>query len=117
MKLTSHIYRSDAEKRRDFIIGFVGCIVLNIALAIPFGLSTYWLGQIPLRQGNLQAFASTLSVCFGLLPWVINPGAIIYFAATRSQIALGAITALGIVLALAFCLVVIAGAVFLTTCF
>ncbi|MBV6452594.1 MAG: hypothetical protein MHPDNHAH_03352 [Anaerolineales bacterium] len=62
-------------------------------------------------------FSTTLTTIiswiFILLPWVINIGLIVFFAFTRSQIALGMVAGFGIALFIIICL----GIVFTIWCF
>jgi hypothetical protein len=54
-----------------------------------------------------------LTLVLGLVPFVINVGLMIYFAFTRSQIALGMLAAFGAALAV----VIVLGVIFTIACF
>ncbi len=105
-------YTDPAEKKRDLWLGVGLFFVLNIVLAAcQFGL----LFVLSNLEGNFRysPLLTVLSWVLMLLPWVINIALIVYFARTRSQIALGMVLGFGIVLALA----VLLGVVFLLWCF
>ncbi len=114
MKLEAHIYSSDSERRRDRIIGFVGWWVANLILFGVVSLFGSITSQYDPNQSVLQEQVITLiGFCLALLPWVVNIGGLIYFALTRSQIAVGALAAIAVL----FALVVIAGVLFVVVCF
>lgn len=104
-------YSDPAEKRRDFWIGVGLWWGLNILLSIcqyglAFGLFAVSPDSISSDWLSSPLF-SILSWLLTLLPWIINIGLIIYFAFTRSQIALGMLAGFGIALAIVICLGVI----------
>ena len=115
--LTRKIYETDAEKKRDFWLGVVLFFVLNIVLtACQWGLG---IGLFAISPDIVNSdFISSplftiLSWVLTLLPWVINGGLLIYFAVTRSQIALGMVAGFGIALVIVICL----GVIFTVWCF
>ncbi|RIK29888.1 MAG: hypothetical protein DCC56_10950 [Anaerolineae bacterium] len=115
--LTRKEYTDAAEKRKDFWIGVVLFFVLNIALVLcQWGLGFGAMTVAPNGLGS-DDFSTTLTTIvswiFILLPWVINIGLIVFFAFTRSQIALGMVAGFGIALAIVICL----GIVFTIWCF
>jgi hypothetical protein len=56
---------------------------------------------------------SIISIVLSVIPWLVNIGLIIYFALTRSQIALGMLAGFGFALLLVLCL----GIIFAVACF
>ncbi|NUM43199.1 MAG: hypothetical protein HUU38_00720 [Anaerolineales bacterium] len=106
------IYETPGEKRKDFWIGFLGWFVLNIVMGLlGFAVS---LVLTPLAS-NVDFETSTtimnsLSLLVSCLPFVINIGLMVYFAFTRSQIAMGMLAAFGVVLFISICLGIIATA-------
>ena len=104
------IYETTSEKRKDFWLGFIGWWVLNILMGvIGFVIS---LAVTPMMSNmdfetsaNLMNTVSLLASC---LPLLINVGLMILFAFTRSQVALGMLTAFGVALLITICLGVIA---------
>ncbi|HLA08420.1 MAG TPA: hypothetical protein VJ022_13310 [Anaerolineales bacterium] len=112
---TRKIYETKAEKKKDFWIGVGLFFGLNIVLALcSWGATAlffswaypavYPIGGPPAPAANL---VSTLSFIVSLLPWALNIGLIIYFAFTRSQIALGMLAGFGFALAIVICFGVI----------
>jgi hypothetical protein len=88
--------------QRDFLIGFFGIMILN-ALLCPLSLA--------LRGGSTPPETrATISLA---LPWVVNLALLIFFAFYRRQIALGALTLVGFLLAS----VVLLGILFFASCF
>lgn len=115
--LTRKEYTDPAEKKKDFWIGVGLFFVLNIVLTLcQWGLGYGAMTVAPDGFGS-DDFSTTLmtiiSWIFILLPWVINIGLIIFFAFTRSQIALGMVAGFGIALAIVICL----GVIFTLWCF
>ncbi|HMS00760.1 MAG TPA: hypothetical protein PKK96_00095 [Anaerolineales bacterium] len=115
--LTRKEYIDPAEKKRDFWIGVAIFFVLNIVLTLcQWGLG-FGLLSAPSNFAGTDSASSTLAsifyLVFALAPWVINIGLIIYFAFTRSQIALGMVAGFGIALAIVICL----GVIFTVWCF
>ncbi|MCC7119111.1 MAG: hypothetical protein IT310_11340 [Anaerolineales bacterium] len=111
--LTAKVYETDAEKKKDFWLGvglfFVGNIVLTLCQwGLIFALAAVF-GSDP-GYSTLMTF---LYYALNLLPWAVNIGAIIYFAFTRSQVALGMLAGFGIALAIVICL----GVIFVAACF
>ena len=117
MKLTRKEYTSEDEKKKDFRLGLIGWYVGNILLCLfQFGvgaLVTAWSGSFTPEDGGVYALANVAAWILTLLPWVVNLGLLIYFALTRSQIALG----MAVGFASAIVLVIIAGVVLTVACF
>ena len=122
MNLTKHIYTSDAEKRRDFILGVLGWIVLNVLLYIILFVVGILLsfGQIGIAATLPRDF-SAISGLYTLLSLVVqcgiplasNIGALIYFAMVRRWTAIGGLAAFGAVLLCAL----VAGIFIAVVCF
>jgi hypothetical protein len=117
MNLTRKEYTDPAEKKKDFRIGIALFFGLNILLALcSWGLTALLFSStLAFDSSNTQAYNiySVLSCVIGALPLVINIGLILYFAFTRSQIALGMVTGFGIALLITICL----GVIFTAYCF
>ena len=115
--LTRKEYHDPAEKKRDFWIGVAIFFVLNIVLTLcQWGLGAGFYAASPsIVDSNFPSspLFSILSWVILLLPWAINIGLIVYFALTRSQIALGMVAGFGIALAIVICL----GVLFTVWCF
>ena len=115
--LTKKIYITPAEKRRDFWIGVGLWWGLNILLSIcQYGLTFGLAALLPVYINSDEPFYALISILswlLTLLPWIINIGLIIYFAFTRSQIALGMLAGFGIALVIVICL----GVIFAIWCF
>jgi hypothetical protein len=101
-----------AKNRKQFRLGIFLFIGLNILLfvftaAVQFALSN--------NSVNLPAYISTMLLLINVfLPYVINIGLLIFFAATkRGQIALGMLAGFGIALAI----VILLGLIFTVACF
>lgn len=112
--LTHKEYTDPAEKKRDFWIGVGIFFVLNVVLVLcqwgaAFGIIAAFSDFVD--SGSI--FTSILYIVYTLAPWVINIGLIVYFAFTRSQIALGMVAGFGIALAIVICL----GVIFMVWCF
>jgi hypothetical protein len=116
---TRKIYETDAEKKKDFWLGVGIFFGLNILLGIcSFAATMSLFGIIdPITGADIGPanydLYTTLNCILSLLPWILNIGLIIYFAFTRSQIALGMVAGFGIALAIVICL----GTIFLVWCF
>ncbi|MBE7534640.1 MAG: hypothetical protein HS124_02775 [Anaerolineales bacterium] len=110
-------YTDPAEKKRDFWIGVIIFFVLNIVLTLcQWGLGFGLLSassNFAATDSVSSALESILYLIFALAPWAINIGLIVYFALTRSQIALGMVAGFGIALAIVICL----GVLFTVWCF
>ena len=117
MKLTPKEYTDPAEKKRDFWRGVGLWFGINIAMALcSWGVSAMLLGQMARTSDPNSPIFNTYSIAntiLGLVPWMVNIGLIIYFALTRSQVALGMVAAFGFVLFLVICL----GIIFAIACF
>ena len=114
---TQKTYETAAEKKKDFWIGFVLWWGLNILLALcswgAFALFGYSGVYFDPSTSTYSDVYGVLSCVISLLPWVINIGLIIYFALTRSQIAIGMVAAFGVALLITICL----GVIFMVWCF
>jgi len=115
--LTRKEYTDPAEKKRDFWIGVAIFFVLNIVLTLcqwGVGIGVFTAAPDALNSDFMSSPLFTiLSWGLTLLPWVINIALVIYFALTRSQIALGMVAGFGIALAIVICL----GVIFTVWCF
>ena len=115
--LTRKIYETNAEKKKDFWIGFGLWWGLNILLALcSWGAFTVFGYSGIMFDGSTSTYSdlySVLNCVLGLLPWVLNIGLIIYFALTRSQIAVGMVAGFGVALLITICL----GVIFTVWCF
>lgn len=113
--LTRKIYETAAEKKRDFWIGVGIFFALNIVLTLcQWGLLAVSPEFTITGSDRVSStLASILYLVFTLAPWVINIGLIVFFALTRSQIALGMLAGFGIALAIVICL----GLIFTVWCF
>ena len=115
--LTRKIYETAAEKKRDFWLGVGLFFLLNILLVVcQWGFSAGVYAVSPSMVDSdfpSSPLFSILSWALLLLPWVINIGLIVFFALTRSQIALGMVAGFGIALAIVICL----GLIFTVWCF
>lgn len=106
MKLTKKIYATRAEKRRDLALGVGVFFGLNFLL---FSITTLVFLLVP-WSGNseteilFQLISLNLSIA---LPLLINSGAIVYFALTRTWIALGMIATIGSLIGLTLLLGII----------
>lgn len=112
--LVSKEYADEAEKKKDLWRGFWLWWGLNILLwvvstALAVGASNFTYSDNEL----VSSIASVAGLLVGLLPWLINIGFIIFFAFTRSQMALGMLLAFGVALAI----VIVLGIVFAVVCF
>ena len=115
--LTRKEYTDPADKKRDFWIGVAIFFVLNIVLTLcQWGLGAGFYAASPsIVDSNFPSspLFSILSWVLLLMPWVINIALVVYFALTRSQIALGMVAGFGIALAIVICL----GVLFTVWCF
>ncbi|MEB2332731.1 MAG: hypothetical protein OZ914_00240 [Anaerolineaceae bacterium] len=116
--LTRKEYTDPAEKKRDFWLGVGIFFVLNIALILcRWGLGYGVLAVSPDTVNSSSPMAMILGgmILWGLLllPWVLNIGLIVFFALTRSQVALGMVAGFGIALVIVICL----GVIFTVWCF
>ena len=90
MKLESKVYTTRNEKVLDFVLGFVGWFLVNGLL--------YGCSIVILQAVDSSSSDSILALLLGLLPLLINIGALIFFAFTRRWIALGILAAFALVL-------------------
>jgi hypothetical protein len=117
MRLTKKEYTSEEEKKKDFRLGLIGWYVGNFALClIQAGVSALLVSLVSSTSSGDSAvglIGNALTWILYLLPWIINIGLIIFFALTRSQIALGMLVGF----ASAVALVIILGIIFTIACF
>ena len=117
MSLQKKIYESEAEKKKDFWRGVGLWFGLNILMALcSWGVNAALFGVMSSPDGSSTPLSNVypiLSLILGTLPLLINIGLIIYFALTRSQIALGMLAGFGI----ALLLTIILGVIFTVACF
>jgi hypothetical protein len=90
MKLTRKVYTTRNEKIIDFVIGFVGWFLVNGLL---YGCSIVILQARPFETSD-----SFVALLLGVLPLLINIGALILLAFMRRWIALGALAAFALAL-------------------
>lgn len=90
MKLDSKVYTTRNEKVRDFVFGSFGWFLVNGIL--------YSCSVVILQAMDSSAPQSTPALLLGILPLLINIGALIYFAFTRRWVALGMLAAFALVL-------------------
>lgn len=97
--LSRKIYTNPAEKKRDFWAGVGLWFVLNIVLLLSiFPLNAFLYTILSYDAADLVA------LIVGLVPLLVNIGLIVYFAFTRSQIALGMVAGFGSALLIVICL-------------
>ena len=117
MRLTKKEYTSEEEKKKDFRLGLIGWYVGNLALCLlqagVGALLASWLSSSGSDGNAPGVIENLLTVVLYFLPWVINIGLIIFFALTRSQIALGMLVGF----ASAVALVILLGIIFTVACF
>ena len=117
MKLTPKEYTDPAEKKKDFWRGVGLWFGLNILMSLcGWGLTAALTGAMAgTTDPNSPIFSaySAISIILAIVPWLVNIGLLIYFALTRSQIALGMLAGFGFALLLAICL----GVIFAVACF
>jgi hypothetical protein len=113
MKLTRKEYTDPAEKKKDFWRGFWGWWLGNGALWIVTAGVTAAILAAYGDNTSLNAILDTASIVVNLLPLLINALLLIYFALTRSQIALGMLVAFAVGLGI----VVILGIILTVACF
>ena len=78
MKLESKVYTTRNEKVIDFVLGFVGWFLVNGLL---YGCS------IAILQAMASGTPDSIPVLLlGLLPLLINIGALVFFAAYRTLV-------------------------------
>jgi hypothetical protein len=90
MKLERKVYTTRNEKVLDFVPGFIGWFLVNGLL--------YGCSILMLQSLASSAPDSIAALLLGLLPLLINIGALIFFAFTRRWIALGILAAFALVL-------------------
>jgi len=112
-KSDNHI-ADKSNKRKDFWLGLIGSIVGNLLLVGLYILIMNLANGPTQREGTTLILWNVASSIVGLLPWVLNIGAIIVsLVVQRNGIALGILASYGAALALA----VVAGIVFTIVCF
>ena len=105
MKLERKVYTTRKEKVIDFVLGFFGWFLVNGLL---YGCSIWILQAVDSSTSD-----SVLALLLGLLPLLVNIGALIFFAFTRRWIALGILAAFALVLVA----VLLIGLVFYVICY
>jgi len=90
MKLERKVYTTRKEKAIDFVLGFFGWFLVNGLL--------YGCSILILQAADSSTSGSILALLLGLLPLLVNIGALIFFAFTRRWIALGILAAFALVL-------------------
>jgi len=101
-------YPTRRAKVQDFFIGFVGFILLNVVmwgggyfLMKPWGLLMETMQTLhPNAWRVAEPLMIAISLIFSLLPWVVNMAGLILCGYYRPWITIGALAALGILLAL-----------------
>ena len=115
--LTRKAYTGPAEKKRDFWRGVGLFFGLNIVMALcSWGASAALANMTYTPNGpndQLVTVYPVVSFVLGVIPLLINIGLIVFFAFTRSQIALGMLAGFGIALLLS----IILGVIFAVACF
>ena len=99
MRLQKKVYETRAEKKKDFFIGVGGFFSLNVLLYLLSALATYLSQTI---TADIEFYF--LMGCWYILPFLANIGVVIYFALTRSWIAIGMLGAFGALILLALIL-------------
>jgi hypothetical protein len=110
MKLVRKEYTTQEEKKKDFWIGVGIWVGLNLLLGLINIVFFNFIYIIPNLPDGLYTILGWAVMIF---PYVLNIGLLIYFALTRSQIALGMLAAFGAVLLIVICL----GLIFMVACF
>jgi hypothetical protein len=102
MKLTRKVYATHEEEERDFIIGIVGGLALNVRL-VP---SILLLGSLleMYRVPGLWSVTAALLPYWQVIPLLVNIILLTYFAFTRPWLAFGGLTVLALAILLALCL-------------
>ena len=115
--LTRKVYTGPSEKKKDFWRGVGLFFGLNVVMALcSWGVSTaiYNMAYTPNGTNTqLVNVYSVVSFMLGVIPLLINIGLIVFFAFTRSQIALGMLAGFGIALLIS----IILGVIFAVACF
>jgi hypothetical protein len=115
--LTRKEYANPAEKKKDFWRGVGLFLGLNIVMALcSWGASAALANMTYTPNGpndQLVNVYPVISFVIGVIPLLINIGLIVFFAFTRSQIALGMLAGFGIALLLS----IILGVIFAVACF
>jgi len=114
--LTRKTYETNAEKKKDFWLGVGLWFGLNILMTLcswgANGLLFSLLSSTADYNSSFDIY-SLVYLILSAIPLLINIGLIIYFAFTRSQIALGMLAGFGIALLIVICL----GVIFTAACF
>lgn len=106
MKLQKKVYETRAEKKKDFLIGVGVFLGLNVLLYLLAILASF-LTQTTTNDVKTIVFLG----CWYILPFLANIGVIIYFALTRSWIAMGMLGTFGGLILLSLVLSCIASVV------
>jgi hypothetical protein len=103
--LTRKEYTDPAEKKRDFWIGFGLFFGLNITLSLCY-YGFIFVAAAAYDYSNfddlslINSILDVLGLITQILPLVVNIGLLIYFGRTRSQVAMGMLTAFSVMLVL-----------------
>ena len=110
---TRKIYETEAEKKKDRWIGIGVFFGVNILMILCGGAVFYLLFNKQMNPGPaVSNLLGGLGCILNLVPWLVNGVLFIYFAVTRTQIALGILIGFGIV----FGLSILAGVIFTIWC-
>lgn len=100
--------KEDPNSKRDFWIGFIGWWIFNIlAGGLNFAL-VYLSSTVSLGNSDLETLVGYLPSVVGCLVFLLNIGALIFFAFRRKQVALGMLVAFGVSIAISILIGVIA---------
>ncbi len=111
MKLTRKEYATPEEKKKDLERGFWLWWAANLVMLVLVGSGLYALGAGAFLLGGTPSTpAQPAAIVLGLIPLLVNVAALIYLGLTRSQMALGALWAIGSALAVVGVLLPLAAA-------
>jgi len=117
MKLTRKEYTDPVEKKKDIWRGVGLWFGLNILMALcSWGVNAALFSVMSSPDGSSTPLSNVypiVNLALGILPLLINISLIIYFALTRSQIALGMLAGFGI----ALLITIILGVIVAVACF
>ena len=116
MNLTRKQYVNPAEKKKDFWRGVGLFFGLNIVMALcSWGAGAALSNMTYTPNGpnpQLESVYPALNFMLGVIPLLVNIGLIVFFAFTRSRIALGMLAGFAIALVLS----IILGVIFAVAC-
>ena len=115
MKLEKKVYTTRSEKQKDFFIGVGIFIGLNVLLSILPGAFMFLLDLFSTgSDSSVEGTVSMVGTCISfVLPFLGNIAAVIYFALTRSWIAIGILGAIAILFVLSLLAIIVS----LVACF